>query len=93
MTIAEYIECKSKIIGKIATYDLLITKMEEAILTGAVSGHLVQYELDDGQIKCRAQYRNIGTMVEAMTGLQRLRQMYINQFNGRGTRMVGGNLY
>ena len=92
MTIEQYFECKSKLIGKIATYDLLITNMESAMLKGIVSGHLIQYEMDDGQMKVRAQYRNIDDMTSAMNGLIRIRQMYINQTNGRGRRLVGGGL-
>lgn len=92
LTIEQYYECKSKLIGKIATYDLLIESMEKSILTATVSGHLIQYEMDDGQMKVRAQYRNVDDMTSAMMGLIRIRQMYINQANGRGRRLVGGNL-
>ena len=92
MTISQYIECKSKLIGKIATYDILIEKMELSIAEGVVSGHLVQYELDDGQMKCRAMYRNIGDMTKALSGLEQLRQRYINRLNGRVTVLRGGSL-
>ncbi len=92
MTIQHYVECKSKLIGKIATYDLLIQNMENSMLTAITSGHLIQYEMDDGQMKVRAQYRNISDMTEAMNGLVKLRQMYINKANGRSMRSVGGNL-
>ena len=92
MTISQYIECKSKLIGKIATYDLLIEKMEAAILEGTTSGHLVQYELDDGQMKCRAQYRSINDMTLALRSLEQARQRYINRYNGRSTVLRGGQL-
>ena len=92
MTIPQFVECQSKIIGKIATYDILIEKFEEALLAGATSGHLVQYEMDDGQMKVRAQYRNVRDMTEAMNGLIKMRQYYVNKANGRSIRMVGGNL-
>jgi len=92
MTIPHYFECKSKLIGKIATYDLLIEGLEQAILESTVSGHLVQYELDDGQMKVRSNFRKISDLVDAMTGLQKLRQGYINRYNGRITVLKGGNL-
>lgn len=92
MSIPDYVECKSKLIGKVATYDLLIEKMEQSILTGAVSGHLIQYEMDDGQMKVRAQYRNIDDMTQAMNNLIKIREMYINQANGRSVRLVGGGI-
>ena len=92
MTISQYFECKSRLIGKIATYDILIEKFELSILEGATSGHLLQYEMDDGQMKVRVQYRNLNDLTEAMNGLIRLRQYYINKANGRSIRLVGGNL-
>lgn len=92
MTISQYFECKSKLIGKIATYDILIEKFEQSLLEGATSGHLLQYEMDDSQMKVRVQYRNVKDMVTAMEGLIRLRQYHINKANGSSIRLVGGNL-
>lgn len=92
MTIPEYVECKSKLIGKIATYDLLIESMEKAMLEASVSGHLNQWELDDGQMKVRSMYRSPTQLNTAIRGLESLRQMYINRYNGRVTRLVGGSL-
>lgn len=91
-SISTYFECKSKLIGKIATYDLLIEAFEKAMMEGATSGHLLQYEMDDGQMKVRVQYRNMRDMTEAMNGLIKMRQYYINKANGRSIRLVGGNL-
>lgn len=92
MTISHYFEEKSKILGKVDTYDLLIEGLEKAILESTVSGHLVQYEMDDGQMKVRTMFRKVSDLVTAMEGLQRLRQGYINRYNGRVTRLTGGNL-
>lgn len=92
MTIVQYVECKSKIIGKIATYDLLIESMEKTLLEATVSGHLNQWELDDGQMKVRSMYRSVDQLVNGMQGLRKIRQDYINQYNGRGIRLVGGSL-
>jgi hypothetical protein len=92
MTISHYFEEKSKLIGKVQTYDILIEALEKSILESTVSGHIVQTELDDGQMKLRVNYRKISDMVDAMTGLQKLRQGYINRYNGRITVLRGGNL-
>ena len=91
-SISQFFDCASKLIGKIATYDALIEAFEKSILEATVSGHLLQYELDDSQTKLRVQYRNMNDMVSAMNGLIKLRQMYINQHNGRTTVLRGGNL-
>lgn len=91
-TIPHFFEQASKLIGKVATYDALISAFETAILESTVSGHLLQYEMDDGQMKVRVQYRNTKEMVTAMEGLIKLRQYYINKHNGAVTVLRGGNL-
>lgn len=92
MTIPQYIECKSKLIGKVATYDLLIEGMEKAVLEATLSGQYAEYELDDGQMKVRSRYRSVDQMLSGLQGLRRIRQDYINQYNGRNTVLRGGNL-
>lgn len=92
MTIPQYFECKSKLIGKIATYDILIESMEKAILEATISGQFNQYEMDDGQMKVRAQYRSIDQMAAGMKGLMNLRENYVNRFNGRSVVLRGGDL-
>ena len=92
LSISQYIESKSKLIGKIAAYDLIIDGMEKAILTATVSGHLVQYEVDDGFMKVRSQFRSVGDMTNALAGLETLRQRYINRYNGRSTVLRGGQI-
>lgn len=91
-TIPQFFEEASKLIGKVAVYDALISAFETSILEATVSGHLMQYEMDDGQMKVRVQYRNTKDMVTAMEGLIKLRQHYINKHNGSVTVLRGGNL-
>jgi hypothetical protein len=92
LSISQYVESKSKLIGKIAAYDLIIEGMEKAILDATVSGHLVQYEVDDGFMKVRSQFRSVGDMTKALAGLEALRQRYINRYNGRSTVLRGGQI-
>lgn len=98
MTIEQYFECKSKLIGEIATYDILIASMQKSIRAallapdGQAAGQYAEYELDDGQQKVRARYRSVDQMVAGLKGLKNLRQDCINAFNGRGVRLIGGSL-
>lgn len=92
LTIPEFVDYKSRSIGKVATYDLLIEKMEGALLEATMSGHISEYELDDGQMKCRTRYRSLTDMNNALNGLIKMRQYYINKHNGRVTVLRGGNL-
>lgn len=92
MTIPQYIECKSKLLDKVAVYDLLIDGLEKSILEATLSGQYAEYEMDDGQMKVRSRFRSIDQMIAGMQGLRKIRQDYINQYNGRGIRLVGGSL-
>lgn len=92
MSITQYLESKSKLIGKIATYDLLIEGLEAALLEATLSGHITQYELDDGQMKMRTTYRSITDMTDALNSLIQIRQNYINRCNGRISVLRGGNI-
>jgi len=92
MTISHYFEEKCKLLDKVAVYDLLISGLESTMMKSIESGHLVQYELDDGQMKVRSNFRKLEDLVSSMEGLQRLRQNYINRYNSRVTRLSGGNL-
>jgi len=91
-SISQFVECKSKIIGKIAAYDLIIEAMESAILDATASGMYNQVEVDDGQMKVRTNYRNITDMNNALLGMEQARQRYIQKYNGRVTVLRGGNL-
>lgn len=92
MTIAQYVEEKSKLIGKVATYDILIEKLELAILTSMDNGHLTQLEVDDSMMRVRSNYRSVTDMTNAMNALRKIRQDYINRYNGRISVLRGGNL-
>lgn len=92
MTIPQYIECNSKLIGKVATYDILIEKMEASLLEATLSGHLSEIEVDDSMMRVRSRYRSITDLQRALNGLIRMRQYYINKYNGRVTVLRGGNL-
>ena len=92
MTISQFVEEKSKLIGKVATYDILIEKLELAILTSMDNGHLTQLEVDDSMMRVRSNYRSVKDMNDAMDGLIKRRQYYKNQYNGRVSVLRGGNL-
>lgn len=98
MTIEQYIESRCDLIGKVKTYDNLIIAMEKSLIAamsapdGTAAGQYAEYEMDDGQCKVRSRFRSVDQMIAGMQGLRKIRQDYINQYNGRGTRLVGGSL-
>jgi hypothetical protein len=91
-TITDYIESKTTLASKIQAYDAIISGLETTMLTAIESGHIKQYEFDDGLMKVRTEYRSVNDIANAMTGYERLRQMYINRYNGRVRVLRGGNL-
>lgn len=97
-SIEQYLECHVEIIGHIQTYDMLIKAMQKSIAAallapdGQAAGQYAEYELDDGQCKVRSRYRSVDQMITGLQGLRRIRQDYINQYNGRVTTLRGGNL-
>lgn len=91
-TISEYIESRDSIKAKIIAYDTIIAGLESTMLAAIESGHIKQYEFDDGMMKVRTEYRSVNDIANAMTGYERLRQMYINRLNGRVRVLRGGNL-
>jgi hypothetical protein len=80
------------LIGKVETYDLIIEGMETALLEATLSGGVAEYEVDDSMMKIRTRYRSINDMTNALNGLRKIRQDYINRYNGRVTVLRGGNL-
>lgn len=97
-SIDHFVDDKSKLIGKIATYDILIDAMEKSILSGLINdkgdagGHVMEYEMDDSMMRIRTRFRSVTDLTNAMTGLIRLRQYYVNKANGRITVLRGGRL-
>ena len=91
-TIIEYIESRTSLAAKIQAYDTIIAGLEATMLLAIESGHIKQYEFDDGMMKVRTEYRSVNDIANAMTGYERLRQMYINRYNGRVRVLRGGNL-
>lgn len=91
-TIPQYIACKSSLLEKVKAYDAIISGMETAYLEAVTSGHLADYEMNDGQMRVKATYRSIAEMNNAIRGLEQIRMQYVNRYNGRVSVMRGGNL-
>lgn len=91
ITISQYISSRGSLLQKIQAYDLIISKLEESLLISASSGDLKQVELEDGMMKVRSEFRNVSDVIKSMEGLEGLRQMYINRYNGRAINLRGGN--
>lgn len=90
-TISQYIECKSTLLEKIKAIDAVISAMELKLLDVTESTALDEYQLDDGQMKVRTKYRSVADVMAGITGLEQLKQRYVNRYNGRRIVVRGGN--
>ena len=86
-----YIQSATTQADKICKLDALITALEDAALLAASGSDVEEYSLDDGQTKIRETYRSIGDLERGIRAFERLRQMYINRFNGHITQLKDKN--
>ena len=84
-TITGYLQSRVTLSSRIEAIDLLITNailLMGDTISGA-GGNISSYELDDGQVKIKTMYRSIGDVEAGIKALERMKQLYINQLNGR----------
>lgn len=89
-TIPQYITSQTTLRGKILAYDTIIAGLEQTMLLAVSSGDIKQYELDDGMMKVRQEFRSLDDITNAMQGFEKIRQMYINRYNGRTITLRSG---
>lgn len=87
---AIYIDSKSGARAKIAAIDTIISALLTTMAVAATSDNITEYQLDDGQTKIRTVYRSVEAIESSVRGLERLKNYYVNQINGRKIRLVDG---
>lgn len=73
---------------KIARIDLVITALEDNALKAAENDNIQEYELNDGQVKIRTEYRGADAVAKSILAYEVIRQRYVNLLNGRVIRAV-----
>lgn len=84
-----YIQSRTDLKAKIIAIDAIIQANEDLMLQQVLSqaGGTAMYELDDGQVRIKVGYRSMDELSKTMTGLETIKQRYINQLNGRSTTL------
>jgi hypothetical protein len=90
-TVSQYIQSKCTLRAKIDSIDALIEAMELKILDATESAAYDEYQMDDGQMKVRTKYRSVKDVMVGISGLEMLKQQYVNRYNGRNIVFRGGN--
>tara|TARA_R110002072_G_scaffold63777_1_gene158386 strand:+ start:741 stop:1040 length:300 start_codon:yes stop_codon:yes gene_type:complete len=84
-TISIYVGSKTTARAKIEAIEALIDTMMLRITEVAegTASTVDEYSMDDGQIKVRTKYRSIRDVEAGINALIKLKQYYINKYNGR----------
>ena len=85
-TISIYLQSKTSLLEKINAIDALIDTMlaKTAEVAGGQGSIISEYWMDDGQMKVKTAYRSIADVEQGITALEKIKQRYVNSFNGRG---------
>lgn len=86
-----YIQSSSDVADKICRLDSLITALEDAAIAAAGGSDVQEYSLDDGQTKIREVYRSFSELEAGITAFIRLKNYYVNKYNGRITQLKDQN--
>lgn len=84
-TIAIYLESKKSILEKIRAVDALIDTMtlRMADVAGGLAAVTDEYWMDDGQMKIKTSYRSIDQVEAGINALEKMKQRWVNKYNGR----------
>ena len=83
-----YIESKTSLRAKIAAIEAVQTALMTSALKAVAKASISQYSLNDGQTIIQTTYRNSNEITQSYEGFERIKQMFINQLNGRRVRLV-----
>lgn len=87
---AIYLESCTTVRAKIVAIDAIIAALMLTAAKAASTDNIEEYWLDDGQTKIKTLYRGTAAVFESINAFEKLKQMYINQLNGRIVRLVDG---
>jgi len=80
-----YIESKTDARSKITAIDAIISQLLTTAAKAALSEDVTEYWLDNGQTKIKTVRRSVAAITASIAGLRQLRQVYIQEINGRVT--------
>ncbi len=84
-TISLYLESKESTLERIKAIELLIDAMvlKMADVTGGQNSIVNEYWMNDGQMSVKTSYRSINEVQEGIKSLEKMKQIYVNRYNGR----------
>jgi peptidyl-tRNA hydrolase len=85
-----YITSVTDLTARLSKIRQVINALLDLQISAALNENIAEYWLDDGQTKIKMNYRSSEDIAKAITDLQRIEQTYLNQLNGRVSRLVDG---
>lgn len=85
-----YIRSKTTLLAKIAACEAIMDTLLTTVVTAAENNDVDEYWLDDGQTKIKTKYRSSKEVMESYEAVERVRQIYVNRYNGRSVRLIPG---
>lgn len=83
-----FIETAKSLKDKIIKIDLVLDALMGTALKSAANANISEYWLDDGQTKIKTVYTSTTSVMQSIKSFETIKQMYINQLNGRVVRLV-----
>jgi len=87
-----YITCATDTLEKIARIDTIISALEDVELDVAVNAGVEEYQYDDGQVKIRTIYRDMGSIERTIQALTRRKVKLQNTCAGYRYSLMDGNV-
>lgn len=83
-----YINSVTDAKDKIVRIDAVINALLETAAKAAANDNITEYTLDSGQTKIKTMYRGAASVMASIKAFETLKQIYVNQVNGRVIRLV-----
>lgn len=85
-----YITSAGTLLEKIRRIDVILNSLLDTALQAALGDDQKEYWLDDGQIRTKVVRNGASGVADSIKKLETIKQLYINQLNGRQVRLVDG---
>jgi hypothetical protein len=85
-----YFNSKTTARDRITAIEAVIDALMTTVLTSVGTANVTEFMLNDGQTTIKGVYRNPNEVISAVETLERVKQYYVNQINGRAHRAVEG---
>jgi hypothetical protein len=87
---AIYVQSAANKVERINRIDEILDALYIAAVTAAENDGVTDYFLNDGQVQIKSTYRSAEQVQKSIKAFEAMKQMYLNQLNGRMTRLVDG---